>query len=630
MGEARAAIVISVVLSLVACVSAPPSSPSATGADARPRDGTLRLGVLGDFPLNSLLAKTAADDSGDPQAALDPHGGGWLDSFELLRCCLVRTLLSYEGTPTERGGTVLQPDLAESLPEVSDDGLTWTFRLRKGMRYAPPMDTVEITSHDFLRSLLRVLPRIPAGSQPQIEGAAEYIAGDATTVSGLETPNDYTLRVHLLRPEGDLPARLALPDIAPIPVHPTDPAAPFGVATGHDEDYGRFLVASGPYMVEGAALIDFTAPPDQQVPASGFVPGQSLTLVRNPSWDPATDALRPAFVKRIEFAIGGTREELATRVDSGALDFVFASGPPPHSPIEQIERFRADAALGSVHANQRDFVRAIALNIALPPFDDIHVRKAANLVLNKARLLELSGGPWTGEVAGHIVLNSLEDNLLLTYDPYRTPGSAGDLAAAAAEMRLSKYDTDDDGVCDDPACDGLAGVMLPPFAQLADAVIADLEQIGIHAEVEVTQDAFERWFDPSGRLSFMASLGYSKDYLGASTIFGANFDSRASLGDEQTNGTLVGASADQLAQWGYAPQELPNVDDRIDLCHPQIGSAQVQCWAALDQYLMENVVPWVPFKFERHSHVVSSRVVRYSFDQSIAMPALDQIAVPPE
>jgi ABC-type transport system substrate-binding protein len=279
----------------------------------------------------------------------------------------------------------------------------------------------------------------------------------------------------------------------------------------------------------------------------------------------------------------------------------------------------------------RDFVRAIALNLALPPFDDLHVRKATSLVINKARLIELAGGPWTGEVAGHIVLNSLEDNLLLTYDPYRTPGSAGDLTAAAAEMALSGYDSDGDGVCDDPACEDLTGVTFLISPELADAVLADLATIGIHARIETLDPgaAFGRWFDPAGRTSFMVGLAFGKDHLNAASFFTANFDSRESMTDEATNGTLIGASADQLESWGYEPRELPNVDDRIDFCHGQRSSAQVQCWAGLDQYLMENVLGWIPYSFERHTRTVSPRVVNYSFDQSIALPALDQIAVAP-
>jgi hypothetical protein len=103
-----------------------------------------------------------------------------------------------------------------------------------------------------------------------------------------------------------------------------------------------------------------------------------------------------------------------------------------------------------------------------------------------------------------------------------------------------------------------------------------------------------------------------------------------SLSDEKTNGTLFGASADQLASWGYEPHEMPNIDDRIDLCHARTGDDEAQCWAELDQYLMENVVPLIPYRFERRTGTVSARVVGYSFDQAIAMPALDWMAVPPD
>jgi peptide/nickel transport system substrate-binding protein len=625
----RLTVVATALAYVAACTSAPPVSPSATSGGAGVRGGVLRIGVQENFPPGSLLAKTGPDDFGDPVNALDPHAGVFYDTLELLRCCLVRTLLSYEGKPLEEGGTTLRPDLAESLPEVSEDGLEWTFRLRRGVHYAPPLQDVEITSADFVRSLRRLLPRFEPAFRPAIAGMEEYIDGRATTISGLQSPDPYTLRIRLTRPQGDLPARLAYPDMAPIPAHPADPLAQFGVATGHDADYGRFLVSSGPYMVEGADRIDFSLPPGDRVPASGHVPGESLTLVRNPSWVAAPDPLRPAHVDRIQIVIGGTQDELAARVESDDLDFVLHAGPPPHAPLEQIERFQADQSLGGVYANSRDFVRAVALNIALPPFDDIHVRKAANLVIDKARLIELAGGRWTGEVAGHIVLNSLEENLLLTYDPYRTPGSAGDLAAAAEEMKQSKYDTDGDGVCDGAACDGLTGVTFLVFPALAESVTADLARLGINVEVEAVEpfQAFARWDDPTSRTSLMVGLAYGKDHLNASTFFTALFDSRSSIAGDHGNGTHVGASPEQLEAWGYEPLMLPNIDDRIDLCHGQTGGSQVQCWAGLDQHLMENVVPWVPYSFERHTRTVGRRVVHYSFDQSIALPALDQIQV---
>ncbi len=486
---------IPLMLVLGGCIGAPEASPTVSGGPTLPQGGTLRLIVPSGCPPPSLLA--ACEAAGDSAMALDPHAGSWYDSGELMRCCLLRTLVSYEGRPTEDGGTILEPDLAEALPEVSDDGLTWTFRIRPGVRYAPPLEEVEVTSADIVRGLLRAVSRARAGGveagldQLGIEGVAEYLAGEASSISGFETPDAHTLRIRLERPAGDLPARFARSDTAPVPPNPFDPAAPLGAATGHDEDYGRFVVGTGPYMVEGSDQVDFSRPADEQVPASGFEPGRSLTLVRNPSWKPAMDPLRPAHVDRIEISIGGDLEEASARLDEGEFDLVLYSGPPPQAPLEQIERYNADPALGTVHVHSRDFVRAITMNLALPPFDDVHVRRAVNLVIDKAALIELAGGPHAGDVAGHMVLNSLEDNLLLTYDPYATPGSSGDPDAARAEMRLSRYDADGDGRCDDPACAAVSGISILVADGLTDSVTADLSQIGIQAEIVTPPNADE-------------------------------------------------------------------------------------------------------------------------------------------
>jgi hypothetical protein len=71
------------------------------------------------------------------------------------------------------------------------------------------------------------------------------------------------------------------------------------------------------------------------------------------------------------------------------------------------------------------------------------------------------------------------------------------------------------------------------------------------------------------------------------------------------------------------------VDDRIDACQEEIGEAQLRCWADLDQYLMENVVPVAPTVTDAHVQVIPRRVVRYSYDQFACLPALDQIALEP-
>ena len=68
-------------------------------------------------------------------------------------------------------------------------------------------------------------------------------------------------------------------------------------------------------------------------------------------------------------------------------------------------------------------IRYVSFNLAVPPFDDIHVRKAVNWAFDKEGFRQLRGGPTTGEIGWHIMVNSLENNILPDYDPYATPNA---------------------------------------------------------------------------------------------------------------------------------------------------------------------------------------------------------------
>src|SRR3954471_17114420 len=142
-------------------------------ADQAPRGGTLRIGFTAGLP------------------TLDPAKIEFAPPItELYRCCLLRTLVNYRGATTEEGGSVLRPDLAVALPKVSEDGLAYTFRLKPGIRYAPPYEDVTIKAQDIVRALEYALRLNSAPFMLVIEGAREFQNGRAGTVSGLETPDD--------------------------------------------------------------------------------------------------------------------------------------------------------------------------------------------------------------------------------------------------------------------------------------------------------------------------------------------------------------------------------------------------------------------------------------------------------
>ena len=217
-----------VVLATILLAGACTGGGGPTGRNFHPAGGTLRVGVLLNGAAGGCTFVLCGGETNDPQI----EGIGFM-SYELERCCLLRTLLSYNGEPTSKGGTILRPDLATELPTVSSDGLVWTFHLKRGLRYAPPLQRVRITSQDFVRSIERVLSEPPAhlptgytqvfkanGSVDYevlgsylggflalpdlIAGGRDYVKRRAQHISGLETPNASTLVVHLTKPYGGL------------------------------------------------------------------------------------------------------------------------------------------------------------------------------------------------------------------------------------------------------------------------------------------------------------------------------------------------------------------------------------------------------------------------------------------
>jgi peptide/nickel transport system substrate-binding protein len=578
---------------------------------------------------------------GDVTAAFDPQKEYYQVSFAYYSCCLLRTLVGYNGQDAQHDGTKLFPDLASAMPDVSSDGLTWTFHMQKGLHYAPPLQDVEITAPDVIRALTReATPEVAAGYgfyYGVIQGFDDYSAGKAKTITGLSAPDDYTLVVKLTEPAGDLGYRFALPATAPIPPNPSDPTAVLGVAQGHDDDYGRFLVASGPYMFEGSENLDFSVSADKQKPAAGYVPNKSYSLVRNPSWDAATDDLRPAYVDAMQVSIGGEEAVLDQKVETGDIDMVFDTSAPEPEFMRKFQttpdlknRIFVDPTQGNYYAT---------MNLGVPPFDDIHVRKAVNYAIDKYGFRRLAGGPLIAELAGHFVPDTMLNDLLKDYDPYATPDSKGadtaeGLDLAKQEMAQSKYDHNGDGVCDDPVCKNVLTVANETKTAQAEAALIqqNLEKIGITLNIKsFTQSAaYGKMFDPKNHIGFSTGwAGWLKDYPDAYTFFFPVMYGPNILSQYNTNYSMVGATPEQMKQYDYTVTKVPGMDAEIEKCFPMTGDARVQCWADADKYLMENVVPIIPLMFSNNVAIFSARVTNYTFSAYNDSPSLAYLALQP-
>jgi peptide/nickel transport system substrate-binding protein len=583
-----------------ACAEDQPTQPGQAGQDIT-KGGTL-LGGL----------------ESDVDSAFDPQKEYYSVTWGFYHCCLLRTLVTTNGLPADEGGNDLLPDLATEMPTISEDGLTYTFTIKDGVTFAPPYQDEEITADAFINALEREADPKAAAGYPfyysVIEGFDDFADGKGDTITGLTAVDDKTLEINLTRPAGDFPFRMMMPAAAPIPE---------GAADGHEDDYGRFLVASGPYMFEGSDELT----PGGDEPAPGYEPGRSIVLVRNPSW--TADDIRSANVDRIEVQIGLTTEDMQNRIKAGELD-VNLDGVPP---AQIIREYQADPERqDQVTSNVGDGVYYLSMNIAEPPFDDVNVRKAMNFALDKDGMLRIRGGPLFGEPAPHAIIDSLLDNLLADFDPYPSANSAGDIEAAKAAMAESKYDTDQDGVCDAPECSGVVTATdeADPYPDQAALLEQNFGEIGIGLDVTTFERTtmYDKCNDPGAHVALCAGPGWFKDYSDATTFGEPLFGSAAIGPDSCCNYSLVGAPADVLREADYSVTEVPNLDDKATECDSlELGDERFQCWAEYDQQIMEEVVPWVPVNFARDVYVYGDRVQNFKYDQYSGQPNLSEIGL---
>jgi hypothetical protein len=109
------------------------------------------------------------------------------------------------------------------------------------------------------------------------------------------------------------------------------------------------------------------------------------------------------------------------------------------------------------------------------------------------------------------------------------------------------------------------------------------------------------------------------------------FDSRNIIPQGNVNYSLVGATCDQLGElngWEGNCEGIPSIDADIDACNATpAGEERQNCWVELDQKLMEEVVPWVPYLDASAVHIISPNVTKWQYDQFSTAQAYAHVAV---
>jgi YVTN family beta-propeller protein len=338
--------------------TAGPPVPVGGAAGSLAADGDALWLAVGASATEHLGGTLTVSSESEAPVSLDPAvvyaGFGW----EILSITN-DTLLTYKKISGPDGATLV-PDLASSLPQVSEDGLSYRFPFRDGIRYSTG-DPVR--PEDVRHGLERAIALSPdaAGLLGAIDGAkACHQQPAACDLSDSIVVDDQSVTLHLARPDGDLPFKLALPLAAAVPT--TIPV----------EDQGLDPVpATGPYMIAEAD--------------SG-----GIELVRNPEFREWSGAAQPdGFVDAISWRFNEGRKSAFDRLNAGEIDLMTDTPTP-----EDLANLQAAHPDQVVLASQY-FTVFVGFDVLQPPFDDPRVRQALNYAIDRERVVELLGGPTT-------------------------------------------------------------------------------------------------------------------------------------------------------------------------------------------------------------------------------------------
>jgi peptide/nickel transport system substrate-binding protein len=381
-----------------------------------------------------------------PIDTLDPQRNYVPGVWNLMRL-YARTLVTYSAEPGKTDQLV--PDLATDLGTPSEDGLSWTFTLKEGVRFHTGRP---ITSRDVKYGIERsfasdVIVGGPTYVVDLLDDPANPYAGpyqdeapDRLGLATVETPDDRTIVFRLRAPQPDLPFVLSLPSSSPVPIE-----------NDSGGGYGSAPVSSGPYVV---TTVD---------------PETGILLERNPEWDPATDEVRTALPDRVVVRTGMTGLERDQAVLAGSADIdLSGTGVQPATTSRLAGEEEDNALRERADELTTGAVRMLALPTDVVPMDNPACRSAVASAIHRGGVQEALSQQGSAVRSSRLWPRALPDGSE-DADPAADPAAA---RAALAECGLP---------------DGFSTVLAVPDAQasvqVAEVVAEQLAEVGIDAEV---------------------------------------------------------------------------------------------------------------------------------------------------
>jgi ABC-type transport system substrate-binding protein len=408
---------------------------------------------------NTLILTSLSDVN-----TLDPALGYDVVSWPA-ESLVYRGLVSYG----EDNQTIV-PALAESFA-ASEDGLTFTFTLREGLKFSNGRD---LTADDVKYSFERLLN--PETASPGtfiyevIAGAPEFMAGTAQEVSGIRVVDPRTVEFTLSRPEWTFLQRLAVPFASIVAKEGVEAAG---------EEFGRQPLGAGPFIL------------------TSWESGLSLKFERNPHYYregyPKVDA--------VEIQVGIDPSVMVLRVESGEVDASLDYVPQADYPRIAQDATLSDRLLLSPTQN----VDYLAPNVREGPFSDVRVRQALSMAIDRDRVVQILNGrpaPANGLFPPNLQGNN-PDLPPFEYDP----------EGARALLTEAGY------------ADGFSTTIYtftdPQYTTVVQAIIEDWARVGVTAEmiaIEFSQLLDIIYGDNPGQMPVMY-IGWYADYPDPSNFY---------------------------------------------------------------------------------------------------------------
>ncbi|BBD37141.1 peptide ABC transporter substrate-binding protein [Aminobacter sp. Y103A] len=477
----------------------------------------------------------------DDVATLDPAIGYDWQNWSMIKS-LFDGLMDYEP-----GTTTLRPELAESY-EISPDGKTFTFKLRKGVKFH---NGREMTADDVKYSLDRVTnPKTQspgAGFFASINGYDDVAGGKSESLAGVTVVDPSTVKIELSRPDATF---LHVMAINFSHVVPKEEVEKYGA------DFGKHPVGTGAYRMAEWTL------------------GQRLVFERNADyWHKGLP-----YIDKITFEIGQEPIVALLRLQNGEVD-VPGDGIPPAKFQEVMADPEQKARVVEGGQLQTGYV---TMNTQMAPFDNVKVRQAVNMAINKDRIVKLINNR-------AVPANQPLPPSMPGYDKAFT-GYAFDLDKAKALLgeagHPQGFETE------------LFVMNTDPNPRIAQAIQQDLAAIGIKAAIQSLAQAN------------VIAAGGEKD--GAPMIWSGGMAWIADFPDPSNfYGPILGCGGAVQGGWNWAWYCNKELDEKAaaadSIVDPAKAEERAKLWGEIYARIMADA-PWAPVFNEQRFTMKSPRM----------------------